>query len=111
MPTEREIAEALEKSIKHWEENKDGEDPTFGVNNCALCKIFYAECCRVCPVRGKTQCVGCEGSPYAEALDAWENVEDLRRGGGENHKDYYSALYVYREACQREIDFLKSLRK
>lgn len=106
-------AQALEKSIEHWEQNLLEEKPSLAMINsksCALCRKFVFtgtggmvdEPCEYCPVMEHTGVADCEGSPYDQAspaLMAWLDApeDEARRA-------------TFREHAQRELDFLKSLR-
>lgn len=63
--------EALDASIKHWEEVCSVSplgSVSIGSNACALCQLFKDKCigssCRGCPVFEKTGCTVCNGTPY-----------------------------------------------
>ncbi len=93
-----EVAAALEASIKHWEENTqvtDLADARLGTNHCALCKMFYNQGCRGCPVKERTHMRYCTGSPYQEAEDAADD---------DRFEDFIAA-------AEAELEFLKSLRE
>lgn len=112
---EKKVRDALDKSIEHWEENLriavDNEGCSIGpastgfevngeiisvyVESCALCSLFYDDDCEGCPVNVNN--LGCDGSPWADAVDM------LR---------HYSIVHTETiEAIQREVEFLKGLRK
>ena len=61
----KETLQALEESIKHWQ-----EDPgPFEGQNCALCKRFGSQCEKLitrerCPVYEETGLRGCGDTPY-----------------------------------------------
>ena len=95
--------EALEASIKHWEENAVAEtfdDASIDAGNCALC-IYYFDSgnCTDCPVKIKTGKSHCDNTPYGKAWDAL----DLWRKG-------LSVPMPFHEAARAEVKFLKSLR-
>lgn len=62
--------EALEASIRHWEENVAAETPydasTSG-RECALCGLYYDRDCKGCPVFERTGYECCELTPYENA--------------------------------------------
>lgn len=94
-----ETREALEKSIKHWEENveaaEDGEEISIDIYACALCvRFFHRLNCQGCPIKEATGQRVCKGTPYEDAVEA---VED---------NDYEAVL----TASRAELEFLKSLR-
>lgn len=97
--------EALEASIKHWEENVAAETPNdanTGWRACALCNLFFFKGCDECPVVDWSGERACKETPYLSALHAlrlWRNdASDIDR------RD------AWRTAAQAELDFLISLR-
>lgn len=99
--TTPEVREALEASIKHWEENRDVSTPidvSYSSEDCALCQLFFYNHCIGCPIQERTGRALCEDTPYEDAVDAhsaWKN-------GYASQKDFQAA-------AQAEVDFLKSL--
>lgn len=99
-------AEALEASIKHWEENRAVDSPeqaSMESDDCSLCTLFLDILCRGCPIMERTGCKSCSMTPYeiaAFALAKWE--------GDPNNPDRKQA---WQKACDAEIAFLKSVRK
>lgn len=105
--------EALEASIKHWQENVAAEEylrASLRAEDCALCIKFNSHAtdensegektdCIGCPVMERTGIRYCEGSPYGRASRALANW----RLHAENRE-------AFRAAAQRELDFLISLR-
>lgn len=107
--------EALEKSIKHWEENVAAETPEqarTAAADCALCEAFCirprsSAACVGCPVYEATGEILCGDTPYNRAdlaLNTWVHSTGY---GGEAAAD---ARESWRKAAQAELDFLKSLR-
>lgn len=97
--------EALEKSIKHWEDNVKAETrdqaSTDGLA-CALCDAFYNLDCVGCPVFESTEKKLCRGTPYPNAsrlLGRWIGCPE-----DDSKRD------EWRTAAQAELDFLISLR-
>lgn len=91
-------AEALELSIKHWEENaavQNFSDAAISSRNCALCAKFFDYACVGCPVYERTGYKVCKSTPYVEACD-------LKFNG---------TLERFKIAAQKEVEFLKSLRE
>lgn len=93
-------AEALELSIKHWEENVAVEKiyhARLGISSCALCVKFRTNglCCFGCPVYEESGEIGCRETPYVEAHIAYVNRN----------------LENFKIAAQKEVEFLKSLRE
>ena len=69
---------ALKGSIKKWEKIVAGTGTDEGLDNCPLCKVFYADfTCQDCPVYKKTGQILCAGSPYTEYAK-WEMVDDAK---------------------------------
>lgn len=100
-------AEALEKSIKHWEENVAAEAPSdavVGSRACALCVVFSSYgprgFCDGCPVRTFTGREVCDETPYGMADDAYWQWKSR----GNSHRE------AWRVAARAELEFLKSLR-
>ena len=97
--------EALEASIKHWEENlqrvQNKELPKVSASDCNLCNLYYKVSpyrCKDCPISIFVMAPGCLRTPYPEItkvlstihiFEEWDTLEKL---------------------VQEEIDFLKSLR-
>lgn len=99
-----EVREALEASIKHWEENRDALTPSdvrYSPENCALCELFFYNAptrCIGCPIQERTGRTLCEDTPYEDAVNArnaWKNG--------------YASQEDFQAAAQAEVDFLKSL--
>lgn len=95
--------EALLGSIAKWEAIVAGHGEDKGVDNCALCQMFWHDRCKGCPVAAKTGEIHCVGSPY----DAW---------GGENGEEYTPLNDAdeedredFKKLAQAELDFLISL--
>lgn len=57
---------ALQLSIYKWERIADGSGIDQGTKNCALCKKFYDNHCRGCPVRENTGKKFCDDTPYCK---------------------------------------------
>lgn len=100
-------SEALEASILHWQENVAAEwpeDVRMGQASCALCSLFFDQCCEGCPVMRRTGYSNsrCSGTPYigaSYALFVWrETRSDAARDD-------------FRKRAQVEVDFLISLRE
>lgn len=106
---DKRTAEALEKSINHWEHNLAAQTPgaaSVSGLRCALCFIFARKQdghCDGCPVMIRTGAENCDGSPYEQAaiaLYGW-SIRPFDLGYRQ----------VWRVAAQKELDFLVSLRK
>lgn len=93
--------QALCESIEHWTRLATGTRKScefVGVKDCALCQLFYTgyspNSCVGCPVMQATKQRFCKNSPYKDASKA----------------SYFGYNSVeFKEAAQRELDFLKSL--
>ncbi|MCK5603689.1 hypothetical protein KAR91_17515 [Candidatus Pacearchaeota archaeon] len=98
--------EALEGSIKKWEDILAGKIKDTGPGNCPLCQEHFVNDCEGCVVK-ETSGYGCKGLPY----EAWcdHNVE---AHGVRSHGDYYvhDGCATCKELAQAMIDSLKSLR-
>ncbi len=105
-------SEALEASILHWQENLEAELPgavRIGVENCALCSIYYDEDCEGCPVSERTKSKMCRSTPYGAAFNAltgWEYTNPSSCGN-----TWRAARDEFHRRAQAEVDFLISLRE
>lgn len=103
-------SEALEASIQHWKELRDGEDPfkmILGVDSCALCqKYFESKGCVGCPVYSRTGLDECRGTPFSKAHTAWK----LWRLVLINKADDTLPREAFKAAADEEVKFLESLR-
>lgn len=104
-PMDAATLEALRGSIAKWErvvrEGVSGKS----WKDCPLCVKFWDGDCRGCPVKHKTGYDACQGSPFEEYVDAYEE----HQFGSD-----MSASLIGKEpdvvlAAQAELDFLKSL--
>jgi hypothetical protein len=116
MTMDARTAEALEKSILHWQENvnaKSFDAISIGGDSCALCTMFRKpepgqrqtreqEMCIGCPVAEWTGLDSCFGTPYESAGHEWQRLDSL--------DDSNADLTIFRAAAQAELDFLVSLR-
>ncbi len=123
---DKKTADALEKSIKHWEENvaaakvgAEGVDITTGA--CALCDLFFKEItsshidCSGCPVQQKTRTNCCSNTPYVLVSHIRSEMASLKRNNSKlSPEAALSALTTANnkliQACKAELTFLKSLR-
>lgn len=103
LPTKEQTRQAINASIKHWENLRDGCGTGLGHGDCALCTLFlhgqdankkYTECI-YCPIAQKTGQPLCRGTPYRAATKLFYpiNPDNPER----------------RAAFQAMVDFLKSL--
>lgn len=107
-------SEALELSIKKWQEIVNGTGIDMGVLNCELCYKYYtpvdvstlqkARCAKECPVRKNAGDQYCNNTPYVE----WSVHQRIRH-------EREDVKQVQCETCkvlaQKELDYLISLRK
>lgn len=106
---DKRTADALEASIKHWEENVAAETrygTSTGPSECALCRLFWEKTkCDGCPVFARTGHVDCDSSPYVEA-------DSARRAWNAARPESEAAMKArWRTAAKAELDFLISLRE
>lgn len=100
---DKRTANALKKSIKHWEENVAATSPkevTLGLAHCALCHAFWVRTCKGCPIAEHTGHIGCADTPYEKAEKAFEALAT---------NVYPKAFDAFTRAAQEELDFLRSL--
>ena len=74
--TRPEMLVALRESIEHWRRLATGNRQSGETHlswHCALCRIYAIgrESCQGCPVMAFTRKPQCEGSPWADAHEAW----------------------------------------
>jgi hypothetical protein len=113
---DKETAEALEKSIKHWEENLEQliynkknnrgliENINIFTSGCALCQMFYNK-----KVDDEGYCCGCYGCPVAE----YTGENNCEESPWEDVRDWWNYDGVYEQGVEvitKQIEFLKSLR-
>jgi hypothetical protein len=97
-----EVAEALEASIAKWKRNSRVRNPDrflIQAEDCPLCALFYMNDCTGCPVAMKTGRAVCEGTPYYDAVKAWDVYW------------YDDNGKAARAAAREEVAFLESLRE
>lgn len=102
-----ETKEALQKSIEHWKRMRDNpsKDEAPGPETCALCQKFIDLDCVGCPVSEYIEESGCNNTPYGKAERAfWYYLDDDSATAPKERR-----LQRWKEAAQKEIDFLESL--
>ncbi len=92
---DKQTTDALHKSIAHWKENEaitDIKGARISPSDCALCKLFFNDHCRGCPVNdaGYHECCG---SPHTEAFNAVCDGD----------------LKAFKRAARKEVQFLDGL--
>ena len=98
MNTEQKLA--LIDSIKHWHRNATDVFDGVGARHCALCKLYFANHCKDCPVKEHTGFSHCHNTPYSYA-DMLERRWRFKLGEKTNG--------TFRRAAVAERDFLISL--
>lgn len=101
---EPDTLQALEESIKKWEEIAKGTGEDKGTDNCALCDLFWHEDCHGCPVMEKSGEIWCRNTPY----QPWHNQMQRKQSPGAGN-GYKAETEQHRRLAQMEVDFLKSL--
>ena len=108
-----ETREALEGSIKKWEDIAGCRDKDRGTDNCPLCvKFADFECCLSivycmrCPVKKHIGDRNCIGTPYKDWVDHHKFIHGI------DHVPYTldPTCPTCVDLAQQEIKFLKSLR-
>ena len=64
---------ALHASIEHWERLATGKQrkrEALGPGDCALCRLYYTNDCKSCPISRKTGEIRCRNTPYNAAYNA-----------------------------------------
>jgi len=96
--------DALDKSIKHWKNLRDGKEHVIGSAECALCvefsHVYPGELCKECPVKKVTGQDDCRGTPYHDIMEIAE-FSRLK-----TDKD----PYAYALACA-ELAFLEAVKE
>jgi hypothetical protein len=97
-----EVENALEGSVKKWQDIVDGVREDEGSDNCSLCSLFVKEACIGCPVYEYTGFKYCDGSPY----DEWRDLERDTIYNINGNIDKEAVM-----AAQAEVNFLKMLKE
>jgi len=95
---------ALENSISSFEKIRDVSDlfeAQAGATPIPLCDKYWVESCKNCPVKKRTNQMDCRGTPVATLLEMTSKTTDARPA---------QWWMEWRKVCQRQIEFLKSLR-
>lgn len=101
---------ALRASIEKWRSyagEKPQEEISLTISSCPLCVLFRLKrpyCCG-CPVFEKTEKVGCEGTPFVAAEDAFDEWTFARL----EEREMQSYEETFRAAAKAEANFLESL--
>lgn len=101
---------ALIKSIAKWQAIVDGTGLDHGINDCALCSLFYGDTdnelvdrCIDCPVLEKTGFDGCVGTPYID----WAQHQRERHAG--HVKGIHTGCEICLQTATAELNFLQNL--
>lgn len=90
---------AIEGSVKKWEDVVLGKIKERGPNNCPLCELFFENpSCSGCPIAEKPRYDRCLNTPYTK----WIETSDYNNGR------YVASLDAYKTALD-EIEFLKNI--
>jgi hypothetical protein len=94
---------ALKGSIAKWKAIAKGTGIERGAENCPLCKLFFWDDCKGCPVEASTGSWCCEGTPFD---DEWAQLRapDIRDAHG-----FYAVSDKAKAIAQKEVAFLESL--
>jgi hypothetical protein len=97
----------LDESIEHWRRMRD--DPEGGEmphgSDCPLCREYHPDGksrCSGCPLFEHTGGESCQGTPYGNALTAFQRLSGLANPE--------RALANWQAAADKEIAFLEGLR-
>ena len=110
--------QAIDKSIKKWEENllqlkknvkyhnlyhrQLMEGLLLSSMDCPLCDLYFMDDCKRCPIKVKTGHLVCGWTPYVKFMTLLEELNSVRK----LLKKDGERLIKY---CEEEIKFLKSL--
>jgi heterodisulfide reductase subunit B len=104
-------SEALEKSIEKWRTVWGSGGVDRGINNCALCQMFWDnQRCDGCPVAERAQATFCVDTPYAEWDDHNADIHNTvvtRKVGYRVHTGCKQCA----ELSFAEYRFIKSLKE
>lgn len=111
------VAGAIRESIQKYEKilhqiitnfqtnRRIFEDIEIGVENCSLCKLFYNNQCKDCPIQMKTKITLCGNTPYTNIS---EKIRELQR---KNKKESIEEFNELTQHVVREITFLALIEK
>lgn len=88
--------EALVKSIdkyKTYSRKRTFNNVNLGSDNCELCKIFFNEGCKGCPVKSTVGRSYCEATPYSDVSSDWHT----------------NNIFAFRASCKDEAQFLTDI--
>jgi hypothetical protein len=107
--------EALEKSIKHWEENIKQElaiKVDLSAESCECCNQFLKNSslgnCEGCPIFEKTLRRFCRQTPY---IFVSEERYKILAGRGLKQQKEAPVTQSLRSAIKHELDFLRNLKQ
>ncbi len=102
MATKRE----WDRVINHWTRIATGtrrKNEYIGGADCAFCNRYFNKGCNGCPIKIKTSLKWCEGTPYDDIIDYYDNYH--------GDKDDIYKKKDFMRLAETELDFLKKLRK
>jgi hypothetical protein len=91
---------AWQGSIKKWESIVDGSGVDEGTRNCPLCKLFYHNWCKDCPIHLHTGFDSCDKTPY----EKWSDLIKVF-----TCPPFRADTPEKVEVAKAELEFLKSL--
>lgn len=100
---------ALDESIEHWKRLRDGttsDSEGISSDSCALCQIYICDHtipCSRCPIKEFTGLPDCDGTPYGDVDEIFENVGLV---SFENRKKAIEG-----EPSQRMVTFLEEVKR
>lgn len=108
---------STQEARDHWRRLRDlpiGDEPQPGAHSCELCLTFRLDSmddphvdCGKCPIRLMTGCHGCEGTPFADAEEAYfESWE--RRNCQAARADWVSKATAEIEFLDKVLDGIKT---
>ena len=92
-------SDLLKESIIKWEGIVNRTKVDRGTKNCVLCKKYYDNDCKGCPIYEFTDFTDCYNTPYWDWVDSTD-VEDI---------PYENTNDKTQKAAEDELEFLKSL--
>jgi len=109
--TEKDIMEALDHSIEHWKENKNGKgECSFSASSCELCTycLGFDNECKRCPIFILMDMNGCDKTP-------WRSMEKHVTGKhgkeGLDFRTFNRKCPTCLKIAVKEYDFLVELRE
>ncbi len=106
--------EALQESLRHWQDNTAGVTRSIASQDCPLCILFLSEGCKGCPIFEHTKRQHCKGTPYWDTVTAYQELYKVELLKDEElYEDYeqlhFRKLMAWYAAAQEEARFLHNL--